>query len=106
MKLAGHDDALDRLVERLDLVVREQVGESLANTMQRIRRLALERRAGLEDAETRLVAELKGLAPFEMRAVIRWLSMFFDLANVVEEIAKPTATGFHVVSRSEQQLQI
>ena len=45
MKLAGHDDALDRLVERLDLVVREQVGESLANTMQRIRRLALERRA-------------------------------------------------------------
>lgn len=85
MKLAGHDDALDRLVERLDLVVREQVGESLANTMQRIRRLALERRAGLEDAETRLVAELKGLAPFEMRAVIRWLSMFFDLANVVEE---------------------
>ena len=65
MKLAGHDDALDRLVERLDLVVREQVGESLANTMQRIRRLALERRAGLEDAETRLVAELKGLAPFD-----------------------------------------
>ena len=49
---------LDRLVEGLDLVVREQVGESLADTMQRVRRLAIERRAGLPDAEPRLVDEL------------------------------------------------
>ncbi len=41
------DRTLDRLIDLLDLVVREQVGESLANTMQRIRRLAVERRAGL-----------------------------------------------------------
>lgn len=79
------DAALDRLVDRLDLVVREQVGESLADTMQRIRRLAIERRAGLPDAESRLVDELNGLTLAEMRAVIRWLSMFFDLANVAEE---------------------
>lgn len=76
---------MEHLVDRLDLVVREQVGEALADTMQRIRRLAIERRAGLPDAEPRLVEQLKRLAPNEIRAVIRWLSMFFDLANVVED---------------------
>jgi phosphoenolpyruvate carboxylase len=85
MNRTSNDPTLDRLVERLDLVVREQVGESLADTMQRIRRVAVERRAGLPDAESRLVDELKQLAPTEMRAVIRWLSLFFDLANVAEE---------------------
>jgi phosphoenolpyruvate carboxylase len=79
------DRTLDRLIDLLDLVVREQVGESLANTMQRIRRLAVERRAGLPDAESRLVNELSELKPKELRAVIRWLSLFFDLANVAED---------------------
>lgn len=79
------NDTLGFLVERLDLVVREQVGESLADTMQRIRRLAVERRAGLPDSEARLVSELQRLDARELRAVIRWLSMFFDLANVVED---------------------
>lgn len=78
-------ESLDQLVEQLDLVIREQVGESLADTMQRIRRLAAERRAGLPDAESRLVDELHRTSPDEMRAVIRWLSLFFDLANVSEE---------------------
>lgn len=78
-------ETLDRLVDQLDLVIREQVGESLADTMQRIRRLAVERRAGLPDAESRLVDELQRLSAAEMRAVIRWLSLFFDLANVAEE---------------------
>lgn len=79
------DRTLDRLIDLLDLVVREQVGESLADTMQRIRRLAVERRAGLPDAESRLVHELSELKPTELRAVIRWLSMFFDLANLAED---------------------
>ncbi len=85
MKSRDNDQTLDRLVDHLDIVVREQVGESLADTMQRIRRLAVERRAGLPDAESRLVDELKRLNAPEMRAVIRWLSLFFDLANVAEE---------------------
>ncbi|MCA9212242.1 MAG: phosphoenolpyruvate carboxylase, partial [Planctomycetales bacterium] len=85
MNLTKNDGTLDRLVEHLDLVIREQVGESLADTMQRIRRLAIERRAGLPDAEPRLVDELQRLDTVQMRAVIRWLSMFFDLANVTEE---------------------
>ncbi|MCG6158174.1 phosphoenolpyruvate carboxylase [Rubinisphaera margarita] len=79
------DKTLNYLVELLDLVVREQVGESLADTMQTIRRLAIERRAGLPDAEGRLVETLKTLESDELRAVIRWLSLFFDLANAAEE---------------------
>lgn len=85
MSLTPADQTLDRLIELLDLVVREQVGESLANTMQRVRRLAIERRAGLPDAEARLVHDLAELQPLELRAVIRWLSLFFDLANVAED---------------------
>lgn len=75
----------ERLVELLDLVVREQVGEALADTMQRIRRLSMERRAGLPDADARLTAELARLKPNEFRAVIRWLSLYFDLANLAED---------------------
>lgn len=85
MNSKKNDPTLDRLVEQLDLVIREQVGESLADTMQRIRRMADERRAGFPDAETRLVDELQRLDTAQMRAVIRWLSIFFDLANVAEE---------------------
>lgn len=85
MKSTDNDETLECLVEQLNLVVREQVGESLADTMQRIRRLAVERRAGLPDAEPRLIDELQRLESAELRAVIRWLSLFFDLANVAEE---------------------
>ncbi len=91
MQGTSHDQTLDLLVEWLDLVIREQVGESLADTMQRIRRLAIERRAGFPDAESRLVEELDRLEPKEMRAVIRWLSLFFDLANVAEERQRMSA---------------
>lgn len=73
------------MVELIDLVLREQVGEALADKMQRIRRLADERRAGLPDAESRLLDELKRLTNIELKAVIRWLNMFFDLANAVED---------------------
>ena len=76
---------LDQLVDLLDRVVREQVGESLADAMLRIRRLAMERRAGLPDAEARLTDELRRLDDGELRAVIRWLSLFFDLANLTED---------------------
>ena len=99
---------LDRLVEGLDLVVREQVGESLADTMQRVRRLAIERRAGLPDAEPRLVDELTRLEPADLRSVIRWLSLFFDLANVSEERqriavlkSRDTAARVEGIPRSE-----
>ena len=76
---------LDQLVDFLDLVVREQVGESLADSMQRIRRLSIERRAGIPDADARLIDELERLNSKDLRAVIRWLSFYFDLANLAED---------------------
>ena len=79
------EDTLDAMVGLIDLVVREQVGESLADAMQRIHRLAVERRAGLPDAEARMIRELESLQPDDLKVVIRWLNMFFDLANVVED---------------------
>ncbi len=87
------DKTLSYLVELLDLVVREQVGELLADSMQKIRRLAIERRVGLPDAETRLVDTLSELEPNQLRAVIRWLSMFFDLANAAEDQVRIDVLG-------------
>jgi phosphoenolpyruvate carboxylase len=81
-------DSLERLIDLLDSVVQDQVGASLAHTMQRIRRLALERRAGLPDAESRLSSELQRLPSPHLRSVIRWLSLFFDLANLVEDLER------------------
>jgi len=95
------DKTLNYLVELLDLVVREQVGESLADTMQTIRRLAIERRAGLPDAEGRLVQTLKTLDSNELRAVIRWLSLFFDLANAAEE-----RTRIEVLNERDHQARL
>ena len=83
-----YQESLDRLVDILNTVVQEQVGRSLAETMRRIRRLALERRAGIPDAEPRLRAELKRLDLPQVRSVIRWLSLFFDLANTVEDLQR------------------
>ena len=80
-----NERTLDRLVDLLDRVVREQVGEQLADAMRRIRQLALERRAGLPEAESRLIRELTRLSDLDLRRVIRWLSMFFDLANLSED---------------------
>lgn len=93
MPKTKNDTTLDHLVELLDLVVREQVGESLAESMKKIRRLAIERRVGLPDAEERLIEILKGLEPRELRSVIRWLSLFFDLANAAEERVRIEVLG-------------
>ncbi|GIT31579.1 MAG: hypothetical protein Ct9H300mP1_36250 [Planctomycetaceae bacterium] len=76
---------IDILMSLLDRVVREQVGESLAETMDQIRRLSAGRRKGAPSAEARLMDVLQALDRSEMRSVIRWLSLFFDLANVAED---------------------
>lgn len=79
------DIVLGELVELLDHVVREQVGDALADRMRKIRSLALERRAGIPDTGRRLAAEFERLSPSDLESVIRWLSLFFDLANLSEE---------------------
>lgn len=79
------EDTLGQIEDLIDLVVREQAGDALADTMQRLHRLAVERRAGFPDAEQRMIGELERLDPGGLKMVIRWLNMFFDLANVVED---------------------
>lgn len=79
------DEVLHELVDLLDHVVREQVGNQLADQMHKIRSLALERRAGIPGAGRKLVDEFRRLQPQELASVIRWLSLFFDLANLTEE---------------------
>ena len=82
------ETVLESLVELLDYIVREQVGESLSDTMERIRRLSIERRSGLPGAEKKLIDELNRLTDQDLRAVIRWMSMFFDLANIAEDLTR------------------
>ncbi|SFJ07404.1 phosphoenolpyruvate carboxylase [Planctomicrobium piriforme] len=76
---------LERLVDLLELVVREQVGDSLTSTMRRLRRLTLERRAGLDGSEERFLSELGKMSFADLRLIVRWLSMYFDLANLAED---------------------
>ena len=76
---------LGQLIDLLDRAVREQVGENLSETMFRVQRVAQERRSGLPEAESRLTRELAGLSVEDLRALIRWLSMYFDLLNLVED---------------------
>lgn len=83
-----HVPDLAGLVDLLDVVVREQAGESVADAVERVRRLAWQRRAGLPGAEDRLMAELAGFDAETLRLVIRALSVFFDLANLTEDNAR------------------
>jgi phosphoenolpyruvate carboxylase len=80
-----HVPHLNALIELLDQVIREQEDDVLAETMGRIRRLIFERRAGIPDAEQRLQYELHRLSDEQLRSVIRWLSLYFDLANLAED---------------------
>lgn len=80
-----HVADLSELVDLLDVVVREQAGEVVAEAVDRVRRLAWQRRAGLPGAEERLMAVLDSLDSETLRSVIRALSCFFDLANLTED---------------------
>ncbi len=94
----AHLETLDRLIDLLDSVVQDQVGASVTESMQRIRRLALERRSGFPDAESRLRAELQRHELPQLRSIIRWLSLFFDLANLVEDLQR-----VHVLQQRDTQ---
>lgn len=76
---------MNELVDLLDRVVREQLGNSPADKMHRIRSLSLERRSGFPEAGGKLVKEFEDLNHEQIESIIRWLSLFFDLANLSEE---------------------
>jgi len=82
---AEHVPGLNSLVDLFNEVIREQCGDALTDTMSRIRRLAFERRAGIPGAEDRLLKEIQRVSADDLRSIIRWLSTYFDLANLAED---------------------
>lgn len=88
-----HVPELSELVDLLDVVVREQAGEAVADAVSRVRRLAWQRRAGLPGAEERLTAALDSFDNETLRLVIRALSLFFDLANLTEDNTRVRTLG-------------
>lgn len=78
--------SIDSLVEMLDQVILEQAGDGLAQRLRDVRQLALERRAGLPGAGERLINLIKTLSESELSSLIRALILYFDLANVAEDL--------------------
>lgn len=69
----------------LDEILAEQAGPHIVKLVQELRCLAEKRRAGDGEAGEELIRRIASLALPEGRAVIRALSMFFDLANLAED---------------------
>ena len=78
--------SIDSLVKMLDQVILEQAGDGLAQRLRDVRQLALERRAGLPSAGERLISLIKTLSESELSSLIRALILYFDLANVAEDL--------------------
>lgn len=83
---AAHVPHLDQLVQVLDDIVRQHAGPRVADAVLTIRQLAAERRAGMPEAEARLVDELMQLDLDQADDVVRAFTMYFDLANLAEDL--------------------
>ena len=73
------------LGELLGEVIREQGGEPLFNTVETVRRLAKQARAGDDDAARELEETLTGLEDERIMPVVRAFSHFLNLANIAEQ---------------------
>lgn len=79
---------VDLLSSTLDAVIRELVGDEAFGELVAIRDLAAERRLGSPDAERRLATAIAELAEPSARNVARALGVFFDLANIAEDLQR------------------
>jgi phosphoenolpyruvate carboxylase len=82
-----HSD-IELLSEALDAVIADLAGEAAFGELVAIRRLAAERRQGSPDAERRLATAIAELAEPSARNVARALGIFFDLANIAEDLQR------------------
>ncbi|WP_397571482.1 phosphoenolpyruvate carboxylase [Schlesneria sp. T3-172] len=73
------------LGDMLGDVIRELAGESALERVEQIRKVARERRSGVEEAEGELAALIEALDEPTARDVTRAFSIFFDLANIAED---------------------
>ncbi|KAA1258891.1 Phosphoenolpyruvate carboxylase [Rubripirellula obstinata] len=65
--------------------VRELAGEETFQVVERVRKLAWDRRSGTDDAETQMVDFISELSDDQLRVVIRSFSIFMDLLNLTED---------------------
>lgn len=81
-----HDiETLNGLLER---VIAEQAGEERLSQFRQLRQLARERRVGVPGAEARLAERIRELSEDEIRSAVRGLSLYFDLANLAEDLQR------------------
>jgi phosphoenolpyruvate carboxylase len=81
-----HD--IDELNQLLEHVLAEQAGSALVDALRQIRQLAHERRLGLPGAGDLLAERIARLTEDEMAAVVRALGLYFDLANLAEDLQR------------------
>lgn len=65
--------------------VRELAGEETFQVVERVRKLAWDRRSGAAEAESQMVDFIAGLSDDQLRVVIRSFSIFMDLLNLTED---------------------
>jgi len=96
-----HHD-LETLHRLLDQVLQEQAGPELAQTLHQIRQLARERRLGLPGAGDELAERIGRLNETEIAAVVRAFSVFFDLANLAEDLQRVRVLRERAASRERE----
>jgi len=79
---------IELLSQTLDAVIADLAGETAFCELVAIRRLAAERRQGTPDAERRLATAIAELTEPSARNVARALGIFFDLANIAEDLQR------------------
>lgn len=81
-----HD--VEMLQHLLEQIVTEQAGEESCRLISQLRRLARERRVGLPGADDRLASRIQQLDEEEIAVAVRALSIYFDLANLAEDLQR------------------
>ncbi len=92
-KLLNHNVKL--LGEILGTVLREQVGESIYKTVEKIRKLSIEAHLHAPNKYDELVCALQKLSSKEIHGVLRSYSHFLNLANIAESHHRIRRTHWH-----------
>ena len=79
---------IELLSHALDAVIGDLAGDTAFGELVAIRQLAAERRQGSPDAERRLATAIAELTEPSARNVARALGIFFDLANIAEDLQR------------------
>lgn len=79
---------VESLQQLLEQIVTEQAGEDSSRLITQLRQLARERRVGLPGADDRLARRIQQLSEEEIAVAVRALSIYFDLANLAEDLQR------------------